>query len=100
MTFTIDQWQEKAKAKYKELSQWLGRRAHDAGLTAYGALTTLTLWPVVEYTTAAAQTGQPLPISAILTLGAVAGNVGSNLLAGQIQTWYEQGRCRGRTYRR
>jgi hypothetical protein len=89
MAFTIRQWQEQATANYAELSRWLKRRAHDAGFVAYGALSTLTLWPLVEYTTAAAQSGRPLPIAVGMALGSVAGGVGGNLLAAQIQTWYE-----------
>lgn len=58
MDFTIERWKTEAKTKYRRLSKWLGGRAQDAGLAAYGALTTLTLWPLVEYTAAAAQTGQ------------------------------------------
>ncbi len=44
---------------------------------------------MVEYVSAAAQAGQPLPLPAIMALGTIAGGVGGNLLASQIQNWYE-----------
>lgn len=89
MDFTTDSWQTKAKDKYRELTRFLSRGTQEAGFLAYGALTSLTLWPLVEYVTAAAQNGQPFPLAAIMALGSVAGGVGGNLLASQIQAWYE-----------
>ncbi|MCB8947912.1 MAG: SUMF1/EgtB/PvdO family nonheme iron enzyme [Ardenticatenaceae bacterium] len=89
MHFTTDSWKNRAKEKYTQLKQLISYQAHNAGLVAYGALTTLTLWPLVEYVSAAAQTGQPFPLAAIMALGSVAGGVGGNLLASQIQAWYD-----------
>ncbi len=89
MDFTTTRWKIEAKEKYRELTRWLGRRSQEAGFVAYGALTSLTLWPLVEYVSAAAQSGQPLPLAAIMALGSVAGGVGGNLLASQIQAWYD-----------
>ena len=88
--FSIEQWQSKARQKYETLMQWLGHQTTPVGFMAYGALTTFTLWPLVEYVSNAAQAGQPLPIAAFMALGSVAGNVGGNLLASQIQNWYER----------
>jgi hypothetical protein len=90
MDFTISEWQERATEKYRELGQWLGRRAQGTGFRAYGALATMTLWPLVKYTTAAAQADQPLPLPAITALISVVGGVGGNLLANQVQTWYQE----------
>ena len=89
MTFTLEQWRKDAHTKYKELSQWLGRGANNAGLAAYGALASMTFWPAVEYAIALAQIGQPLPMSFGIVLANVAGNVGSNLLANQIDRWHQ-----------
>ena len=57
MTFSIEQWQAKARQKYETLTQWLGRQTTPVGYMAYGALTTFTLWPLVEVVSAAAQSG-------------------------------------------
>jgi formylglycine-generating enzyme required for sulfatase activity/energy-coupling factor transporter ATP-binding protein EcfA2 len=89
MTFSIEQWQARAKQKYETLTQWLSRQTTPVGYMAYGALTTFTMWPLVEVISAAAQAGQPLPYEAFMALGGVAGGVGGNLLASQIQNWYE-----------
>ena len=89
MEFTVERWKAAAKEKYTELANWLKRQGEPVGVMAYGGLTAFTLWPLVEYVAAAAQVGQPLPLSAILTLGSIAGGVGGNLLASQIQNWYE-----------
>ncbi len=96
MTFSIAEWQDKAREKYETLTQWLGRQRTGVGFMAYGALTTFTIWPLVEAVSAAGQSGQPLPVATILALGSVAGGVGGNLLASQIQNWYENA-TRGET---
>ncbi len=90
MAFSVDVWQKQASEKYTTLIQWLNRQKTSVGYMAYGALTTFTIWPLVEAVSIAAQSGQPLPINAILALGSVAGSVGGNLLASQIQNWYEK----------
>ncbi len=90
MDFTVAVWKAAAKEKYAELATWLKAQGDAVGVMAYGGLTAFTLWPLVEYVSAAAQAGQPLPVQAILTMGSVAGGVGGNLLASQIQTWYER----------
>ncbi|MCA9971951.1 MAG: hypothetical protein KC425_17125, partial [Anaerolineales bacterium] len=92
MEITPASWKQKAAPQYKKLGALaarLRRRAAPAGFVAYGALTTFTLWPLVEAATLAAQAGQPLPVSVLTALGAIAGGLGSNLLAGQIQAWYQ-----------
>jgi hypothetical protein len=95
MQFTRQMWEEQAPKKYKHLGRladWLRRKGQPAGLIAYGSLAAFTIWPLVQAVTAAAVAGQALPIPVITTLGAVLSGVGSNLLAGQIQTWYENAR--------
>ena len=88
MDFSVQDWKDQLKNSYRKLTHWLTLGPGDAVALSYGALTGCTLWPLLEYTFAAAQQGQPLPYSAFLALGAIAGSAGSNLLAGQIQAWY------------
>lgn len=95
MQFTRQTWEEQAQKKYTKLNRltaWLRRQSQPAGLVAYGSLASFTLWPLVQAVTAAAAAGQPLPLPVVTALGAVLGGVGSNLLAGQLQTWYESAR--------
>ncbi|MCP5086179.1 MAG: SUMF1/EgtB/PvdO family nonheme iron enzyme [Rhodobacteraceae bacterium] len=89
MNFTLASWKSKSKEKYTTLIQSMSQQTQNAELIAYGTLTSLTLWPLVEHVSTAAQSGQPLPLGAIMVLGSVAGGVGGNLLASQIQNWYE-----------
>ena len=92
MNFTRQTWEEQSEQKYKQLnrlSAWLRRQNKPAGLVTYGSVAAFTIWPLVEAVTAAAATGQSIPLPVITALGAVLGNLGSNLLAGQLQTWYE-----------
>ncbi len=92
MNFTRQTWEEQSEQKYKQLnrlSAWLRRQSQPAGLVTYGSVAAFTIWPLVEAVTAAAATGQSIPLPVITALGAVLGNLGSNLLAGQLQTWYE-----------
>ena len=95
MNFTRQIWEKAASHKYRQLTalaNWLRRQAHPAGFIAYSSLATFTIWPLVEAVTAAAAAGQPLPLPVITALGAVLGNLGSNILAGQIQSWHEAAR--------
>ena len=92
MNFTRQTWEEQSEQKYKQLnrlSAWLRRQSQPAGLVTYGSVAAFTIWPLVQAVTAAAATGQSIPLPVITALGAVLGNLGSNLLAGQLQTWYE-----------
>lgn len=89
MEFTIQAWKNQLQASFRQLQHWLTLRSGDVGHFSYGALAGCTLLPLLEYTFTAAQQGQSLPVSAVMSLGSIAGGVGGNILAGQIQAWYE-----------
>ncbi len=92
MTFTRQYWEQQTKKQYKKLNQlaaWLRQQANPVGVMAYSAIATFTIWPLVEAVTTTATSGQPLPIPVITAVGAIIGNLGSNLLANQIQNWYD-----------
>ncbi len=85
MTFDLETWKEKTTASLHKVGQWLERRKNeDAPYLLYGYLGGLSLWPLV----AAAQADQLLP--AVMALGSVAGGIGGNLLANQVQKWTDQ----------
>lgn len=85
MTFNLETWKQQAGEKARQIGHWLDRRqTQDAPYLVYGTLCGLSLWPLVE----AAQTGQVLPV--MMALGSVAGGVGGNLVANQIQSWKEE----------
>jgi hypothetical protein len=95
MNFTRQTWEDQTEQNFKQpnrLTAWLRRQSKPAGFVAYGSIAAFTIWPLVQVVTAAAAAGQLLPLSVIMTLGAVLSNLGSNLLAGQLQTWYENAR--------
>ncbi len=82
MAFDLSTWQKSAAEKLHGIGGWLDRRRmQEAPYLLYGTLCGLTLWPLVE----AARSGQLLP--AMMTLGAVAGGMGGELLAEQVQRW-------------
>ena len=81
MGWTVEEWKEQAAERLRGIGAWLGRRAPYA---TYGALCGLSLWPLVE----AAQGGQALPV--MVALGSVAGGVGGNLIAEQVQRWADR----------
>lgn len=92
MTFTRETWETGAAKQYGRLTQltnWLRSKKTDAGFVAYGSIAMFTLWPLVEAVTSAVQLGQPLPASVNMALGTIVGGLGSNVVAGQIQSWYE-----------
>ena len=92
MDFSKKQWEEKAAKNYGRLgnlAQWLRNKTKPAGIVAYSALATFTIWPLAQAASAAAAAGQSLPMPLLMTLGALVGNLGSNVLAGQIQSWYQ-----------
>ncbi|MCA9976779.1 MAG: hypothetical protein KC413_13555, partial [Anaerolineales bacterium] len=89
MDFTVQTWKEQLQASFRQLKHWLTLRSGDMGHLSYGALAGCTLLPLLEYTFTAAQQGQSLPLSAVMALGSIAGGVGGNILAGQIQAWHE-----------
>ena len=85
MDFTLATWKEAAAEKLKGIGAWLERRGQqDVPFLVYGTLCGLSLWPLVE----AAQAGQFLPV--VMTLGGIAGGVGGNLLAEQVQRWKDR----------
>ncbi len=76
----LEQWKEAAQRNLQHLA---GRISQLAPGTVYGALCSASLLPVVT----AAQQGD---FAALMALGSVVGGVGSNLIANQIQGWYER----------
>ncbi len=85
MTFTLEIWKEKTADQLRRVGGWVERwKRQEAPYLLYGALCGLSLWPLVE----AAQGGQLLP--AMMALGSVAGGVGGNLLAEQVQRWKDR----------
>ncbi len=85
MAFTPEIWQQQTTKKLQQAGGWLKRLAtQDAPYLVYGTLSGLSLWPLVE----AAQAGELLPV--VVALGSVAGGVGGNLLAEQIQGWKDR----------
>ena len=76
-----------AHQKLEGIGHWL--KKGNAPYLAYGTVAGLSLWPLVE---AAASTpvGQSIPFSLGVTLLTVAGNVGANLIAEQLQRWRDQ----------
>jgi len=86
MTFSLENWQAQTRRNLAYFGQWLKRcQTQDAPLVAYGALTSLTVWPVVE---AALAGGQLAP--AVSALLGTASGVGANLLATQIEGWRQR----------
>ncbi len=82
MAFYLSTWQQQAKKKLRETGRWLKRRTEqDAPYFTYGALRTVSLWPLVE----AARGGELYP--AIGALYGVATGDGTKLIAEQIQRW-------------
>ena len=79
MAFDIEAWKERATASVRGIGDLLKRATSGTPYVVYGALCTLSLWPLVE----AARQGELLPV--MMALGGVAGSVGGNLIANQIQ---------------
>jgi formylglycine-generating enzyme required for sulfatase activity len=85
MTFTLDRWKKETTTRFRELGKWLkDPRTRKTPYLLYSALGGLSLWPLLE----AARAGQLVPV--LLALGSVAGSIGSNLLAEQIQRWVDE----------
>ncbi len=83
--FDLDAWKKSASDKLRQVGRWIERfRNEDAPHLVYGTVCSLSLWPLVE----AAQKGQLLPV--FMALGGVAGGVGGNLIAEQIQRWKDR----------
>ncbi len=87
MPFNKEQWAEQVRAHLSSIHNWFHKR--DVPFLVYGTVAGLTLWPLVD---AAARTpaGQSIPFSLGITLLSVAGNVGANLIAEQLQRWRDQ----------
>ncbi|MCP4424425.1 MAG: NACHT domain-containing protein, partial [Chloroflexi bacterium] len=83
MELTSKTWQEKSKDKLHQITRWL--KKGDAPFIAYGTVAGLSLWPLVE---SIAQTGEFWP--AVGALYGVAGGVGGNLIAEQLQRWKDR----------
>lgn len=82
MDFNLSIWKQRAGNRLHTTGKWLKQHASEsASYITYSALCTLSLWPLIE----AAQQGQVLPV--MIALGSVAGGVGGNLIANQIQQW-------------
>lgn len=82
----IDIWREKAAIKLKDIGIWLNYHyQRDVPYLTYGTLAGLTIWPLVE---AAVTTGQAAPV--IGAIYSVAGGVGGNLVANQIESWKDR----------
>ena len=75
MAWSVEQWKENAARNVRRIGAWLG---HKTPYAVYSALCGLSLWPLVE--------------AARVALGDVAGGVGGNLLAEQVQRWADRGR--------
>jgi formylglycine-generating enzyme required for sulfatase activity len=85
MDFDLATWKAAAAEKLKGIGDWLEqRRLKDTPYLVYGTVCGLSLWPLVE----AARAGQLLPV--IMALGGVAGGVGGNLIAEQVQRWKDR----------
>lgn len=82
MAFDLDTWKQKVRERLDGIRERLeqAKTKHAPGLV-YAALSGATLWPLVD----AARTGQFIPV--VVALGAIAGGVGGNLIAEQIQRW-------------
>jgi hypothetical protein len=83
MPFDIQTWRQRVAQRAEGWkSRW--EQAKPAGISSvYAFLSAMALWPVVE----AAQQGD---WAALAALGSVAGGIGGNLLANQIQSWKDQ----------
>jgi hypothetical protein len=78
MAFDPDRWKDNLRER---LAGWWSRAERAGATSVYAGLSAAALWPLVE----AARKGELM--AAALALGAVAGGVGGNLIAGQIERW-------------
>ncbi|MCP4694249.1 MAG: hypothetical protein GY859_39815, partial [Desulfobacterales bacterium] len=85
MTFTPEIWKKQVSERLGHFSDWLKKRGErEVPHLVYGGLCGMTLRPLVK----AAQSGSFLP--AMLALGGIAGGVGGNLIASQLEKWKER----------
>ncbi len=78
MSFDLKQWKDRISEGLQNLKS---RVSGFAGQSVYGFASTLALWPLVE----AVKTGDLA--GPIMALGGIAGGVGANLIANQLQQW-------------
>ena len=82
MTFDLATWKRKVGERLSGVNAWVDRaKTEHAPQLVYAALCGASLWPLVE----AARSGHFIPV--VVALGAIAGGVGGNLIAEQIQRW-------------
>jgi formylglycine-generating enzyme required for sulfatase activity len=85
MTFDLGTWKQTSKQTIKDLrSRLVHFKQHDTPYLLYGFLGRMALWPLVVAT----KEGDMLAV--MMALGSVAGGVGGNLIANQIQAWKDQ----------
>lgn len=80
----LKNWKQQIQRRFLTLKWQLQQ---GAPLAAYATLTGTSLFPLVEAAHAAVSTGQSIPFSLWMALGSITGNIGSNLVAEQIQRW-------------
>lgn len=84
MAFDLATWRRKAGERLAQVNAWADRaKTEHAPRLVYATLCGASLWPLVE----AARSGQVIPVA--VALGAIAGGVGGNLIAEQIQRWQD-----------
>ena len=85
MIITPESWKKQTRQNLAEKPGWLDRlKSQYAPLAVYGYLSSLALWPLLD----ALGAGQVFPV--MNALGAVAGNIGGNLLANRLEAWRQQ----------
>ncbi|MBN1657319.1 MAG: SUMF1/EgtB/PvdO family nonheme iron enzyme [Anaerolineae bacterium] len=85
MPFDIEQWREQVKDRLQAWAQQPRKALSDAGVqTLFGYLTAMTLFPLAE----ALHKGDAAGV--YLVLGSIAGSVGGNLVAEQVQRWKDR----------
>lgn len=82
MAFDIEHWKTQVYIGYQKVQRAFWRESTNQ---LYATLSVLAIWPVVE----AAQRGDWGAVGALASL--TAANLGTNLLANQIQNWKDQG---------
>ncbi len=84
MAFDLAVWKEQAANKLRNGHDWLkARMQRNVPYVAYGALCSLTIWPLVQ----AAQGDFSSAIGALMTFGT---NLGINLIANNFQKWKDE----------
>lgn len=83
MSFSEQTWRTRASANLVNFQQWL--KKGDAPYIVYSTVAGLTIWPLIE---AVVKTGQWE--TGLVALYSVAGGMGANLVAEQLQRWRDQ----------